>query len=345
MAAPAPAPAHVPSPAPVLGPMAEGETLDAFTGEYKKHGITFHDLGKAPQLTIDVMENIGKNDENTFKARVQAAYNNSGVNDKDPYCVVVAYTGHLAVKGVNMKIKKINVTGGGIPAAPAPQLINILIEEEDTRKQHFLWYNIVTGEDWFVECYFVEDKTGKRTQIAEDKCTPIQNPRCYPGACDSVNIDVASLPSVMGKITLIVNWVNYMRGGISFGGTNIVAICTKAFWRDITTQEQNQTLIHEVGHQIGMVPFTGRNYYNQANQVIRGIVDKTNLDPLAFQYTGGGHAGSHCHSGIALRANFNDGLSVAGTNCVMFGSTNGHSDFCPECAMAVKKVDLSNGVG
>jgi len=49
-------------------------------------------------------------------------------------------------------------------------------------------------------------------------------------------------------------------------------------------------------------------------------------------------------SGIALRTNFYDGASNAGTKCVMFGAVNGWSSFCAECATIVKKVDLKEGI-
>jgi type VI secretion system secreted protein VgrG len=77
-----------------------------------------------------------------------------------------------------------------------------------------------------------------------------------------------------------------------------------------------------MGHKVGMVP------------------DGTTLDATPNQYTGKGHVGSHCHTGLAVLATYS---GVDGSTCVMFGATNGLSAFCADCARAAKKVDLSAG--
>jgi type VI secretion system secreted protein VgrG len=281
---------------------------------------------------------------------VQAAYDKSEGKAKDPYCIAIAYTDHLAVKDVNKRIPKNGViVGGNTP-------VNILIEDDNTNQRYALWNNIVTGEDWFVECFFLKDggdvTTDKRT-ITKDKCTLVQRQGASIGYYDSVNIDVSNLPAETGTIILKVNWVNRMRAGISLGDINFIAVCTRVWWETsrMTNKRQNEVMIHEVGHQIGMVPFTGGPYNRGNNTEVTGMVDKTKLDPPEFQYTGKGHEGSHCSSGLTQEQRDVEDYRlirpVPAPDCVMYGSTNDCSSFCTGtngCAKAVKKLDLSNGV-
>jgi type VI secretion system secreted protein VgrG len=125
-----------------------------------------------------------------------------------------------------------------------------------------------------------------------------------------------------GTLTVKVYTVNSMCGGLSFNRGNLICVCTRAWWRAISESDQNQVMIHEMGHKIGMVP--------------KG----TTLDRTANQYTGKGHVGSHCHTGLAVLASYDN---VPGSRCVMFGMTNGVMAFCAACAKAVKKMDLSAG--
>jgi hypothetical protein len=144
-----------------------------------------------------------------------------------------------------------------------------------------------------------------------------------------VRIDVRELPAGRGVITLVVNWVDRMRAGLSFGG-NAVCVCSRAWWQDIREAEQNQVLVHEVGHQIGMV----------ANST--GILP----DKVSTHYDDAkGHVGDHCHQGIAAgQARYDSDADAAASRCVMYGQTNGRIAFCANCAPAVRKVDISNAI-
>ena len=118
-----------------------------------------------------------------------------------------------------------------------------------------------------------------------------------------------------------------MRGGLSFNGTNLVCICTKSWWRAKNGAKQNQTMIHEIGHQFNMVAQgTG-----------------SGPDKVATQYTGKGHVGSHCYNGCGVQANYSS--HTASSTCVMFGAGNGKNAFCANCAIAMKKQDISGGFG
>ena len=140
-----------------------------------------------------------------------------------------------------------------------------------------------------------------------------------------MNIDVSGMTEATGKIYLRVNWVDRMRGGVSFGGTNIVAVCTKAWWKTKSPEAQNGAIIHEVGHQLGMAA-SGKGI----------LPDKIST----FYDSSKGHKGPHCHAGIARGQERYDGKKdKAASKCMMYGATNGISAFCNECSKALKKVD------
>jgi Mlc titration factor MtfA (ptsG expression regulator) len=68
-----------------------------------------------------------------------------------------------------------------------------------------------------------------------------------------MKIDVSKLPRGAGKIILTLTWVDRMRAGLPFGGSNLICVCTKAWWKNKTGAQQNEVIIHEMDHKIGMV--------------------------------------------------------------------------------------------
>jgi hypothetical protein len=301
--------------------------LSIFTGEYNKHEVLFNNL---PDINIAHICNIGSNtDSNTFKNRIKTAYASTG-QAKDPYCIIIGYTDHLAVKEANKPINVPNVTVGNATPVTVPI-------EDSSGKKYSLWNNIVPGEGWFVECYFIKDggTNANKITIDESKCTAVSRPGYASDDCEDVNIDVSSLPAETGTITLKVNWVNKMRAGLSFN-TNIVAICTRSWWRNKNNSDQCQTIIHEVGHQLEMVPNPSSIYHT-----------KKLLDKGGYHYddSKGRHVGDHCHYDIAVgQTRYDSATDRSNSKCVMYGSTNGKSAFCVECAKAMRKVDLAGGV-
>lgn len=295
--------------------------LAGLTGEFNRHKIEFVGL---PAVEMDHMPNISNSatDMADFTAKAKAAYGKSQGPGKSPYVIAIAYTDHLAVKDANRKITK---TGVDVGPGKADVEIPIVDTAKTPPASKSLWNDLVPGESWFVSASFLADggTVGKdEVTIAQADCTAVPRSAAKPSQCSKVSIKVESLPAGTGTITLQFNWVNRMRGGISLSG-NIVCICTRAWWGNKSTSDQNQTMIHEIGHQIKMVAEgTGKG-----------------PDKVATQYTGKGHVGSHCHYNLPTQADY----SSASGSCVMFGATNGVSTFCANCAPAVVKQDLSDG--
>lgn len=296
---------------------ATAASLATMTGEFANQAVKFTSAGSA---NITRMENIGTAaDSATFKGHVKTAFDaDATAKAKSPHIIIIGYTDHLAVKDSNQVVTKTGVTVG-----PGTAKISMPIVDASGSNKH-LWQDIVTGESWFVSCEYQQNGSATKTAIAAASCTP---KFVRTSMSREVEIDGTALPAGTGTITLTVNWVNRMRGGLSFPGTNLVCICTKAWWLAKNEAYQNQVMIHEIGHQFGMV----------------ADGSGTGPDKVATQYTGKGHVGSHCYNGCGGLASYSG--QEASSTCVMFGGTNGKTAYCANCAPAMKKQDISNGFG
>src|SRR5690554_3920077 len=129
-------------------------------------------------------------------------------------------------------------------------MVNVSIVVNKTKKEFALWHNI-DASDWFISCAYKPADGSPDIKIGKDRCTPrakVDDAAFF----NSVDVDVRGLPPKAGKVEMEVHIVNRMRGGLSLGKTNIVAIGTRANWRDNSEILQNIVAIHEVGHQLGM---------------------------------------------------------------------------------------------
>ncbi|MDA1075651.1 MAG: hypothetical protein O3A63_12955 [Proteobacteria bacterium] len=305
--------------------------INTVIAEYKKHG---YELIALPRKDMIAMENIGAHDTDAFERNVRAAYAASDGKKKEPHTLVIGYTGHLAVKTEGRQLIKAGVTPG-----PGKAAVDITIagpgKTNPAVSRKYLWKNIVTGEGWFEGAYF-QQKNGLRgffgwkDRIPEALCVAVPRNAGTPDKCDRVRIDVSRMSARSeGKIVLTVTWVDRMRAGLSFGGNSLICICTRAWWRTKNGASQNEVIVHEMGHKIGMVPGGSGS-----------LPDK----PPTFYDSSKGHVGTHCHHGIpAGQARYDSSADSSASDCVMYGSTNGASAFCEHCAVSAKKQVVDNG--
>ncbi len=295
-------------------------TLDT---EFQSNFMT---LKKLAAVEMDHMPNISTTDEATFKSKAKTAYEGSDeAKNHEPNCVAIAYTDHLAVKNPNQKVIK-----SGVEVGPGKTAVDLAISGPGLTgggaAGRSLWKNLVPGEGWFVSCKYLEDgkAIGESVVIEEAKCVadPVNSSK-------KVAVSVDHLPAGTGSITLEVNWVDRMRGGLSFPGGNLICVCARAWWRAISTLDQNQVMIHEMGHKVGMV------------------TDGTGKLPDAVPTLYGnakGHVGNHCYMGNADgQARYDAASDGTNSTCVMYGATNGKTAFCANCKIALRKVDISDG--
>lgn len=294
---------------------------------YAKHHIK---LLKLPAVEMAYMSNIGQNDVDTFHAEAKKAYSRSLAVRKQPHVVAIAYTEHLAVKQKNFRVLHSVAVGPG----SAPALVTIAAQPDALTlisEPYFLWQGLGRDESWFVSARFI--KTGGTLadviKIPGEKCTSVPSSSALPQQSNTVQIDVSALPHATGTIELVVNIVDRMRAGISFYGGNLICVCTKAWWATINTKMQNEVIVHELGHKMGMVA-DGRGK----------LPDRT----VSLYDDAKGHRGNHCFYGLsAAQTRYDSDADLSGSKCVMYGATNNLSDFCVNCAPAVLKVDLSDG--
>jgi len=302
------------------------KSISTVEREFKKQGFLVETL---VEETMTEMENIDVGDTGTYTTEVRTAYQKSAGKKKEPHVLVVGYTSHLAVKTTNRQLSKTAVTVG--PGAPKVT-INIAgagkTNPAVSRKP--LWQEIVTGEGWFESASFEDAATGVVTAIDERYCDAIPVNSANPHYSTKVEIDVSKIATPQtGTLTLTVTWVDRMRAGLSFTANSLICVCTKGYWQTKSASAQNEVIIHEMGHKIGMVPDG------------TGILpDKT----TTFYDSTKGHVGTHCHKGIpGGQARYDASADSALSACVMYGSTNGHSGFCNHCAVAARKQDVSAG--
>lgn len=310
------------NPIKMTGLGATASSIADAIGEYAGHHLRLIEL---PSAAMTRVHNVGT-DTAVLQAAVSTAWDGSQGKAQAPYALGAVFTDHLAVQNPHQTLSKSGVqVGPGKPAVVIPVVGAGLTNSAISFRS--LWIDLVPGEDWFVSATYTPDGGAAAHDVTKARCTPKPVSSSLASDCTSVTVDVSALPASTGTLTLTVNWVDRMRGGISLGGLPTVLICTRAWWRDKSAAAQNQVLVHELGHQFGMVP----------------VGSGSSLDRHADQYTASGHVGSHCHHGVATAASYGTAASTTASNCVIFGATNGKLAYCSLCAPQVRKLDLASG--
>lgn len=297
--------------------------------EFAKHGI---EVKLLPRKLMPDMENIGPAESNKYKALVRDAFKNSDGKKHQPYTLVVGYTGHLAVKTAGRDVIWKNQEVG---PGKSYVYLNIAGPGKTNPKvtPKYLWQKIVKGEGWFEDAYFQPSNgkggySSRKEKIPESLFKAIPVNAKQPDRSRQVRIDVSKLKSRgKGKIVIKLNWVDRMRAGLSFSGNNLICVCTKANWRSISASGQNDVIVHEMGHKIGMSS-SGKS------------TDKIKT----HYYNDKGHKGNHCHHGIPSgQARYDSAADNRKSDCVMYGAMNGHSALCEHCSDAAKKTVIDAG--
>lgn len=218
-----------------------------------------------------------------------------------------------------------------------------------------LWIDLDPDDDarqrWFVSCsLWFEPADAPGTQetigVTAGDITPAGPPiGAYGGrrqlsvriAVDQIKRNLLTSRKGKWKVKLRLVCVAGFSAGFAYNVINLIAIATKAAWKD-ATGDAEYVLNHEVGHKVGMVadgkgrsPDSHGHLYGDQ----RGVNDQD-------------HEGAHCSKGATWDASKPKGQRWSGTpGCVMFGATgtgDGKSppEFCDACAPIVRKLDLSS---
>lgn len=298
--------------------------ISSSIGEFENN---YFDVIDNDDIDIPHQENIGNQAETVeFLLNLRNGINASDAKDTIPYNVTLGFTDHLAVKDEAQDLE----TGIAVEVGPGKDPVGFFVEDADGN-EHPLWIDLVSGEDWFVSCQYLPDggNAADLIDIPKDKCS---FPPEFTGTSNitMVDVDVTDLPEGEGHITLTVNYVNRFRGGLSWGGINVVCVCTMAWWQPMSQASQCETITHEIGHKVGMVANGTGNLPDKVS---------THYDDSK------GHVGNHCYNGCSDGLdNYKDLPAGEVPICIMYGSNarNG-STFCANCIPAIVKVDISAG--
>ncbi|MGB3436603.1 hypothetical protein, partial [Achromobacter sp.] len=299
--------------------------------EYARHGV---DVVQLPPVSTrgDANSDVFTDDgEDRLLQLARSVYPQSQGPAHEPYTLVVCHLDRLASM---LPVQPMYVQATAGPGAGDKQIQFVSADGNVS----FLWYHIEPNVDWFVECLFeyTDPAAGvRRAVIPKDRVTPVPYDPASPKACHAVNIRLAGLLPVpaSGKIILRVRLMESAAGGVAFPGTNVLGVAAMTPWEPVTMDYQQQTLVHEIGHLIGMTP-SGPEWARAHSD--EAEMDSSKLDKGPYFYS---QFGNHCHFG--LPASQADPSNTG--SCVMFGGDCLSIRFCASCAQAVRKTDMSNG--
>lgn len=141
-----------------------------------------------------------------------------------------------------------------------------------------------------------------------------------------------------GHLVLQVKVVKGFSGGYSDPMANFITVCQYAWHKKIDDTARMQTVLHEVGHKVGMVP-DGKGIAPNAPPNLYGEI---RTGPRANNR---GHQGPHCGKGATWNATKQEwsGRPL----CIMFGSNASSThdrkpEFCSDCEEALRKMDIDS---
>lgn len=178
---------------------------------------------------------------------------------------------------------------------------------------------------WFVRAEY-------QSSSADAPEQPVKLPQsCFDPQRAMVTFDLTSHvrdDDLPGHVTLWVRATTTPPGGQALIYTNVILMPLGSMRRNASTGQltERETLSHEIGHMLGLVP-------NRGNDNV------SDLDPLPNGYS---LSGSHCHLGLPLQASYS-AEDQQRAQCLMFGNARTTTVFCPDCVGAIRKQDLSEG--
>ena len=300
------------------------------TAEFALHGI---DMIQLPRLQFRGRSAVDAADtpesQHAIMDAVRAVYASSAGKQREPYTLVVCHVDRLAAPGVSGDMRL------PVPAGPGGRVMTVPIVNDD-RSQSSLWYEFDASDDWLVHARYIHtDASGAERSIPIPRhlITPIRESN---GSVWSVSVDLTrvSPTPLTGILNIQFNTVAASYAGLAITGTNLLFVSTLDPYEPNSQAYLTETLAHEMGHLLGMVP-SGPDWPGLRTQ--DESADDSKLDPPPHFYY---NAGGHCYYGLPdQNGEYNDEIG----QCVMYGITCANIHFCPSCSKAVRKVDCSEG--
>lgn len=315
-----------------MSPRPAGHLADVtpVTAEFALHGI---DMIQLPRVQFRGRSAVNAADDvdaqHAIMQAVRQAYTPSAGKQREPYTLVVCHVDRLVAPGVSGDMRL------PVPAGPGGRVMTVPIVNDD-RSQSPLWYEFDQGDDWLVHArYLYRDASGaeRSLPIPRHLITPIRD---ESGGVWSVSVDLTQVSPtpLTGMLNIQFNTVAASYAGLAITGTNLLFVSTLDPFVPNSQAYLTETLAHEMGHLLGMVP-SGPDWPGLRN--VDTSADDSKLDPPTHFYY---NMGGHCYFGLRdQNGQYNEEIG----QCVMYGITCANIHFCPSCSKAVRKVDCSEG--
>ncbi|WP_415830658.1 hypothetical protein, partial [Achromobacter marplatensis] len=315
-----------------MSPRPAGHLADVtpVTAEFALHGI---DMIQLPRVQFRGRSAVNAADDadaqHAIMQAVRQAYTPSSGKQREPYTLVVCHVDRLVAPGVSGDMRL------PVPAGPGGRVMTVPIVNDD-RSQSPLWYEFDQGDDWLVHArYLYRDASGaeRSLPIPRHLITPIRD---ESGGVWSVSVDLTQVSPtpLTGMLNIQFNTVAASYAGLAITGTNLLFVSTLDPFVPNSQAYLTETLAHEMGHLLGMVP-SGPDWPGLRN--VDTSADDSKLDPPTHFYY---NMGGHCYFGLPdQNGQYNQEIG----QCVMYGITCANIHFCPSCSKAVRKVDCSEG--
>lgn len=315
-----------------MSPRPAGHLADVtpVTAEFALHGI---DMIQLPRVQFRGRSAVNAADDadaqHAIMQAVRQAYTPSAGKQREPYTLVVCHVDRLVAPGVSGDMRL------PVPAGPGGRVMTVPIVNDD-RSQSPLWYEFDQGDDWLVHArYLYRDASGaeRSLPIPRHLITPIRD---ESGGVWSVSVDLTQVSPtpLTGMLNIQFNTVAASYAGLAITGTNLLFVSTLDPFVPNSQAYLTETLAHEMGHLLGMVP-SGPDWPGLRN--VDTSADDSKLDPPTHFYY---NMGGHCYFGLPdQNGQYNQEIG----QCVMYGITCANIHFCPSCSKAVRKVDCSEG--
>jgi len=255
-----------------------------------------------PNQTIPSRRNLNADDSTVsslVESQTRAKYNKS----KNPYSFVV-----LAVRRIGIPKDESGVMKATFDASNTFTLktIGVLFDVVDPAEPYF------RSLSW-------RSNTGSVINIPQSRCKRVGR--------NQININTKGFPQTAGILSYTMRVLGFNAAGFSSVSDNFTAVASEHALTGaaIPSATIMATLVHEIGHKIGMVP---------------GPRGTHALDKQSSYYDGRGHRGGHCHHGAPLLPTYRKVKGIK-PDCTMFGDTRSKTaSFCEECRKSLRKLDL-----
>lgn len=341
--------------------MADMET--EFWKPARKHYIEMKKLGAESEVKFISCLDGGNHD--TFIKESAKGYT---AKTNKPYAFGMTFVNYIATPETKTITRSVNFSLPSILSKWTPDDLTWTVD-----LGCYLWFELDPKDDqdkrWYrqVHLWFEpEDNPGTKEHVIIEKAmvTPTGSKGGAFGGRQKLKIvfpqkhmtrNLLTKRKGVWKARMRLICVRGFSGGFAYTGINLLAIATKSWWDTKDLGGASKTVIHEVGHKVGMVAHGDKAAYGDTPAAIAASLLRKNTLPNSHGNLYGDvrgtndqdHQGAHCTKGAVWDGTKARGQRWSGSpSCVMFGSNaiganKAPAAFCSDCSKNVRKLDLT----